>query len=84
MHANNGPDVAHTTLPSQCRELMPTGDLPSAVHEGYHESSLLQHEMLLDVADGSFSTEAAPSACHLMSALLPNRHRYATASGTSG
>jgi len=34
-------DDVPCTLPtvlSQCRELMPTGDLPRAVHEGYHSS----------------------------------------------
>ncbi len=62
MHANIGPRVAHTTLASQCRELMPTRDLPSAVHEGCHAaSSLLQHEMPLDVADVSKAALTAPS-----------------------
>jgi hypothetical protein len=51
------------TVVLQCRELMPTGELPPAVREGYHSfrggapasrlkpPSLLQREMLPDAAD---------------------------------
>jgi len=40
MHTNNGRRAVHAANRyfRNCRELMPTGDLPRAVHEGYHGS----------------------------------------------